>query len=831
MAASPWGEHSRLARTTPAFRLNNGDGACYLLTVPDFLLELFSEEIPARMQARAAEDLRKLVTEALVGQGLLYEGAKAFVTPRRLALAVKGMPVRQPDVKEEKKGPRVGAPEGAIQGFLRAAGLRSINEAKVVPDKKGDFYVAVIEKPGRPAIDVIAEIVPDVVKTFPWPKSMRWGEQSARPGSLGWVRPLHSIVATFGPETEEPDIVPFAIDGIKAGDETRGHRFMAPQPFRVRRFEDYAAKLEKAKVVLDPERRKEMILADARNLAFAQGYELVEDAGLLAEVAGLVEWPVVLMGSFEEAFLGMPPEIVRATIRNNQKCFVLRARGASPFETRPPKSALADLGASDDRTRVNPSSVAAPQGEAKRSPHPEEARSAVSKDEGGLANKFILVANIEAEDGGKAIVAGNERVIRARLADAKFFYETDLKTRLEDRLPKFKHIVFHEKLGTQAERIERIELLAGDVIAPLIGADMRKVKRAAILSKADLLTAVVGEFPELQGVMGRHYAEVQGEDQAVARACEDYLKPKGPSDVIPTDPISIAVAIADKIDTLMGFWLINERPTGSKDPYGLRRAALGVIRIILENRLRLPLMKIFIPAHVGISDEIKHQKLDRLADALEHLKSEDFSGRRANRILREAERKAFPAEYSEQQIDAAYEQIFALRLFFDDRLEVQLREQGARHDLANAVFEVGNEDDLLLIVRRVEALGKFLDTEDGKNLLAGYRRATNIIRIEERRDNRRYVGSANPELLVDPFETHLWRTIQSTVADAKHHIALEDFESAMETLSTLRTAVDAFFEKVTVNVEDQQLRENRLKLLNEIREATLTIADFSRIEG
>jgi glycyl-tRNA synthetase beta chain len=404
MAASPWGEQSRLARTTPAFRLNNGDGACYLLTVPDFLLELFSEEIPARMQARAAEDLRKLVTEALAAAGLLYEGAKAFVTPRRLALAVKGVPIRQPDVKEEKKGPRVGAPEGAIQGFLRAAGLKSINEANVAPDKKGDFYVAVIEKPGRPAIDVIAEIVPDVVKTFPWPKSMRWGEQSARPGSLGWVRPLHSIVATFGPETEEPDVVPFAIDGIKAGEETRGHRFMAPQPFKVRRFEDYAAKLEKAKVVLDPERRKEMILADARNLAFAQGYELVEDAGLLAEVAGLVEWPGVLMGSFEKAFLGMPAEIVRATIRNNQKCFVLR----------------------DPRTSQ-------------------------------LANKFILVANIEAEDGGKAIIAGNERVIRARLADAKFFYETDLETRLEDRLPKFKDIVFHEKLGSQWERIERIE--------------------------------------------------------------------------------------------------------------------------------------------------------------------------------------------------------------------------------------------------------------------------------------------------------------------------------------------------------------------------------------
>src|ERR671931_508748 len=398
--------------------------------MPDLLLELFSEEIPARMQARAAEDLRKLVTEALVGQGLLYEGAKAFVTPRRLALAVKGLPVRQPDVKEEKKGPRVGAPQGAIQGFLRAAGLRSIDEAKVVPDKKGDVYVAVIEKPGRPAIDVIAEIVPDVVKTFPWPKSMRWGEQSARAGALGWVRPLHSVVATFGPETEEPDVVPFAIDGIKAGDETRGHRFMAPQRLKVRRFEDYAEKLERAKVVLDPERRKEMILADARNLAFAQAYELVEDAGLLAEVAGMVEWPVVLMGSFDEAFLGMPPEIVRATIRNNQKCFVLR----------------------DSRTSQ-------------------------------LVAKFILVANIEAEDGGKAIIAGNERVIRARLADAKFFYETDRKTPLEARLPKFKNVALHDKLGTQAERIARIERLAAE-ISPLVKSDVGKAKRAARLAKA-----------------------------------------------------------------------------------------------------------------------------------------------------------------------------------------------------------------------------------------------------------------------------------------------------------------------------------------------------------
>jgi glycyl-tRNA synthetase beta chain len=793
--------------------------------MPDLLLELFSEEIPARMQARAAEDLRKLVTDRLVDAGLVYEGAKAFVTPRRLALAVQGVPVRQPDVKEEKKGPRVGAPAGAIEGFVRAAGLKSIEEATVKPDKKGDFYVAVIEKPGRPAIEVISQLVPEVVRAFPWPKSMRWGEPRTKDvvtedgdtvvtqagdkivadDWIRWVRPLHSVVATFGPETEEPEIVHFEVGGIKAGDETRGHRFMAPQPFKVRRLEDYAAKLEKAKVVLDPERRRQIILADAKNLAFAQGYELLEDEGLLVEVAGLVEWPVVLMGSFDEAFLAIPPEVIRTTIRNNQKCFVLRGHGASP------------------------------QGEAKRSPHPEEARSAVSKDEGALANKFILVANIEAEDGGKEIVAGNERVIRARLSDAKFFYETDLKTRLEDRLSKFNDIVFHEKLGTQAERIARIKLLAGDVIAPLIGADVRKVKRAAILSKADLLTEVVGEFPELQGVMGRYYAEAQGEDEAVARACEDYDKPKGPNDRIPTDPISIAVAIADKIDTLMGFWVINERPTGSKDPYALRRAALGVIRIILENKVRLPLMKIFIPAHVRISDEIKHQKLDQLADALKNLKNEDFSGRRANRILREAEKKEFPAVYSEQQIAAAYEQIFALRLFFDDRLEGQLREQGARHDLASAVFEVGNEDDLLLIVRRVEALGKFLDTEDGKNLLAGYKRATNIIRIEEKKDGREYVERPDPSLYRQDEERALSQAINTAKEEASVAVAREDFEAAMRAMAKLRPHVDAFFDKVTVNVAEgadkEKLRENRLKLLNEIREATRTVADFSRIEG
>src|SRR5271170_2686513 len=408
--------------------------------MPDLLLELFSEEIPARMQARAAEDLRKAVTDRLVDAGLVYEGAKAFVTPRRLALAVHGVPVRQPDVREEKKGPRVGAPDNAIAGFLKAAGLKSIGEAKVQPDKKGDFYVAVIEKPGRAAIDVIGEIMPDVIKGFPWPKSMRWGEQSKAPGALTWVRPLHAIVATFGPETEEPEIVPFSVGGIAAGNETRGHRFLAPAPFTVRRFADYAQKLDKAKVVLDAERRRDIILTEAKQLAFAQGLELVEDDGLLAEVAGLVEWPVVLMGSFDAKFLQIPQEVIRATIRNNQKCFVLR-----------------------DAAHAK------------------------------LTDKFILVSNLETEDGGKSIVAGNERVIRARLSDAKFFYETDLKTRLEERLPKFEHIVFHEELGTQAERIRRISALAKE-LAPITKADPVKVERATLLCKADLLTEVVGEF-------------------------------------------------------------------------------------------------------------------------------------------------------------------------------------------------------------------------------------------------------------------------------------------------------------------------------------------------
>jgi glycyl-tRNA synthetase beta chain len=746
--------------------------------MPDLLLELFSEEIPARMQARAAEDLRKAVTDRLVEAGLVYEGAKAFVTPRRLTLAVHGVPVRQPDLREEKKGPRVGAPEAAIAGFVKAAGLKSINEAKVQPDKKGDFYVAVIEKPGRAAIEVIGEILPAVIKSFPWPKSMRWGAQSKAPGALNWVRPLHSIVATFGPETEEPDIVAFSVDGIAAGNQTRGHRFLAPAPFAVRRFADYAQKLGNAKVVLDAERRRDIILTEAKQLAFAQGLELVQDDGLLAEVAGLVEWPVVLMGSFDEKFLRIPEEVIRATIRNNQKCFVLR-----------------------DAAHAK------------------------------LVNKFILVSNLEAADGGKAIVAGNERVIRARLSDAKFFYETDLKTRLEDRLPKFEDIVFHEKLGTQAERIERVERLAAE-LAPLVGADPEKTKRAARLCKTDLLTEVVGEFPELQGLMGKYYAEAQGEDEAVAHACEDHYKPKGPDDLVPSDPVSIVVALADKIDTLVGFWAIGEKPTGSKDPYALRRAALGVIRLIMENKVRIPLVDVFTAADIEIFLDIKGVKLRKQMAVLAELQREGgLSKQNVKRIWHRLVAQAYSDEVAEKESEGAAERIFDLLDFHVDRLEAQFRAIGARYDLIQAALSILLEDDLVLIASRVEALGKFLDTEDGKNLLAGYKRATNIIRIEEKKDSREYTGAPDPKLYTLPEEKALAQAIDAAKAEATRAVEKEDFAAAMTAMAKLRPHVDAFFDKVTVNVDDKALRENRLKLLNEIRAATRAVADFSKIEG
>jgi glycyl-tRNA synthetase beta chain len=747
--------------------------------MPDLLLELFSEEIPARMQAKAADDLRRMVTDKLVAEGLVYEGAKAFATPRRLALTVHGIPVRQPDLKEERRGPRVGGPEPAIQGFLKATGLASISEARIQTDpKKGDFYIALIEKPGRATLDVLAEILPVIIRTFPWPKSMRWGARSAKPGSLIWVRPLHAITATFGLETEEPDVVKFSVDGIEAGQTTFGHRFMAPGPINVRRFEDYEAKLLDAKVVLDPERRKDTIVTDAKQLAFAQGFELVEDQALLDEVAGLVEWAVALMGSFDKEFLSIPDEVIRATIRNNQKCFVVR----------------------DPKT-------------------------------GKLTNKFILTANIEASDSGKAIIAGNERVIRARLSDAKFFYETDLKTKLEDRLPKLAEIVFHQKLGNQRSRVNRIEYIA-EALAHGSKQDVTKAKRAALLSKADLVTEMVGEFPELQGLMGKYYAVAQGEDELVARAIVEHYKPIGPSDSVPREPISFTVAIADKLDLLVGFWSNDEKPTGSKDPYALRRAAIGLIRILLENNIRLSLaVWISFVAEVHKQQKIQHISLSNLGEAIKAFGSAGLYGDELVAVLEKVIpdlAKASARRDFAQNLGTSWQD--DLLAFFADRLKVQLREQGARHDLVDAVFSLGGQDDLLMIVRRVEALGKFLDTDDGKNLLAGTKRASNILAIEEKKDKRTFDGAPDPALYKLPEEKALAKAIDEVKVEAGSAVAAEDFAGAMSAMAKLRPAVDAFFDKVKVNDDDPQVRENRLKLLNEIRAATRAVADFSKIQ-
>ncbi len=708
--------------------------------MPDLLLELFSEEIPARMQTQAAQDLQRLITQALSEAGLSFESAAAFSTPRRLALQLCGLPARQPDMREEKKGPRVGAPEAAIQGFLKSAGLTSLDQAQIEKDPKGkgEFYIAVIARTGRPTSAVLADILPGLLRNFPWPKAMRWGEASARPEALRWIRPLHSIVCTFGPEAEEPEIVTFDLGGIVSGQTTYGHRFMAPQAIKVRRFDDYVRALEKAKVILDPARRRDVILHEAKQLAFAQRLELVEDEGLLHEVAGLVEWPVVLMGEFDSAFLAIPAEVIRATIRANQKCFVLRHA------------------------------------------------------DGRLANKFILVSNILASDNGQAIAAGNGRVVRARLSDALYFWETDQKplpdyadkgSLLDQRMAKLRalDIVFHEKLGTQGARVDRIISLAAQ-IAPLIGADVEKTKRAAALCKADLMTEIVGEFPETQGLMGKRYALLQGEDAAIADALEDHYKPQGPGDRVPHQPISIALALADKIDTLTGFWAIEEKPTGSKDPYALRRAALGVIRLVLENNLRLNLIHLFT--------------LARPQDAQAATIAQDLFG------------------------------------FFAERLKVYLRDQGARHDLIDAVLALGTQDDLVTVVRRVTALASFLESEDGKSLLAGYKRAANILRAEEKKDGANAFNAAHQaSLLSEPAEQTLANGLSSLTTQAKSQIASEDFEAAMRALSSLRGAVDQFFTDVTVNDADPAKRINRLQLLNQLRMAMHSVADFSKISG
>ena len=688
----------------------------------ELLLELFSEEIPARMQPRAAEDLARLLGQGLKAAGLSFETIRSFATARRLTVVVDGLPARSPDLCEEKKGPRVGAPEVAVQGFLKSSGLSALDQAEIRQDKKGDYYVALIERVGRPTPDVVSEIVPEIIRGFPWPKSMRWAS-----GRLRWVRPLHSILCLFGGK-----MVPIEIDGITSGKETRGHRFMAPKPFSVKSFDDYEEKLRKAYVILDGNERMAIILQGARALAAKERLELVEDEALLAENAGLTEWPVVLMGAFDESFLEVPPEVLATSMKAHQKCFSL-TRG---------------------------------------------------KD---LANRFIMVANLKAEDGGKAIVAGNERVIRARLADAKFFFDHDRKVMLEDRVPKLKEIIFHDRLGTQYERVQRTRLLARE-IALMVGADADLAERAAILAKADLVSDMVGEFPELQGVMGRYYALDQEEDPVVADAIAAHYKPAGPSDQVPRDPVAIAVALADKLDMLVGFWAIDEKPTGSKDPYALRRAALGAIRVILSNSLRLPLHGVLQSSLGGyaVAGKGVREKQAVLKDLLS---------------------------------------------FFADRLKVHLREEGARHDLIDAVFSLGGQDDLLMVVRRVDALGRFLDTADGANLLTGTKRAINILRIEEKKDNRTYDQPPDAKLLEQAEEKALAKVVDEVERTAVSAVKKEEFAAAMAAIARLRAPVDAFFDHVTVNAEEPELRKNRLRLLNRIRATTLTVADFSKIEG
>ena len=774
--------------------------------MPDLLLELLSEEIPARMQKKAAGDLRKLVTDALVDAGLTYEGAKEYWTPRRLTLDIRGLTPRSADVREEKKGPRTDAPEQAIAGFLRGAGLESVDQAEVRTDpKKGDFYVAVIEKPGRDAEAIIAEVMPGIIRDFPWPKSMRWGAASREPGSLRWVRPLQSIVCTFGPETEEPEVIPFEIDGIVASNVTRGHRFMAPDVFEVKRFDDYVAKLEAAKVMLDAEKRKETILADARNLAFAQGFELVEDEGLANEVSGLVEWPVVLMGEFEEEFLEIPDEVIRLTIRENQKCFVLSV---------PVSAAEEAAGADAPPTRSG--------GEAAR----------VSENK--LTNRFMLVANVEASDGGKEIAYGNGKVVRARLSDARYFWETDLQVAkspegFDKWIAKLDDVTFHAKLGSQGKRVERIVALAKE-LAPIVGADPGKAARAAYFAKADLQSQMVFEFPELQGGMGRRYAEEAGEDASVARAIEEHYSPLGPSDDVPSDPVSVAVALADKLDTLVGFWAIDETPTGSKDPYALRRAALGVIRLVLENRIQVSFLEAWHGAWLRVLYQLIGQEFRGVIDAVYKL-DERLSPQSVDGILATVSdelRAAIGNRANEWATELNLGEKDLLS-FFHDRLEVWLRDQGMRHDLIDAVV-TPDSDDLLIVVEKVRALQKLIESEDGQNLLAGYKRAANILAAEEKKGTA-VAESVDPALFAEAEEKALFEAIEAAESDAAKAVGSEDFEAAMSALAKLRAPVDAFFDKVLVNADDEAVRANRLALLARIPAATATVADFGKIGG
>ena len=731
--------------------------------MPDLLLELFSEEIPARMQAGAARDLERLVVGALSDRGLLFEGIKAFAGPRRLTLAVSGLPAKQADVREEMKGPKVDAPQAAIDGFLKKTGLAK-DQLKIDRQAKGDVYIAVIEREGRETAAVLAEIIPEVMAKLPWPKSMRW-----KPGvSTRWVRPLHSILCTFDGET-----VPFSFAGVSSGRHTQGHRFLSQGKIEVRRFDDYAAALKKAFVVLDAEERAAIIFEGVKQAAFIHGLELIPDEGLLAEVSGLVEWPVVLIGSIEERFMDVPPEILQTSMRTHQKYFALRD----------PKS-------------------------------------------GKMANRFALVANMVAEDGGKEIVAGNERVLRARLSDAKFFWDEDRKRRLDSRIDDLKGIIFHAKLGTQFERVERIAKLAGE-IASKIGANPKKAERAARLAKADLTTGMVSEFPELQGVMGRYYALHDGEDVEVAEAAREHYKPVGPSDAVPTGKIAAAVALADKLDQLTGFFVAGMAPTGSSDPFALRRAGLGLIRTLLSNDLRLRLTETIahaVSAFDFISRELSEAaRAEFLAFAAAHAsKQKEQSGKKFEAVMLAGEEKL--------NVDRHHRTDEILG-FLADRLKVALREKGVRHDLIDAVFALGGEDDLVRLVARVEALQAFLKTEDGTNLLAGYKRAANILKAEEKKDGKGFKGQVDQAKLTEAPEKALFEALEQAKTRIAPALKEEDFAAAMRHLAALRVPVDAFFESVKVNAEDAKTRENRLHLLAALRAAIHQIGDFSKIEG
>lgn len=723
--------------------------------MPDLLLELFSEEIPARMQAGAARELQRLVVGALSDRGFLFDAARAFAGPRRLTLVMTGLPARQPDTTEERKGPRVDAPQRAIDGFLRSAGI-TLDQCSRQSDGKGEFYIAVICRKGRPTQDVLAECLPAAFGEMIWPKSMRWTA-----GTTRWVRPLHGIVCTL-----DGEVVSFEFAGVKSGSTTFGHRFLSHEPITVRRFEDYEKLLRDAYVILDADERKEIILHGAAQKAFALGLEPVDDKGLLEEVAGLAEWPDVLIGRIEEQFMELPAEILQTSMRQHQKYFSLRHAGTDT-----------------------------------------------------LANRFALVTNIVAADGGECIIAGNERVLRARLSDARFFWEQDKKRRLDSRVNDLGDIVFHAKAGTMQDRAYRIALSAM-LIARKLGFDIRTACRAGLLAKADLVSGVVGEFPELQGAMGRLYALHDGEEPEVCAAIRDHYHPLGPTDGVPKSPASIAAALADKIDSLVTLWRAGERPTGSKDPFALRRAALGILRIILENGLRLPLSDVmFASVQTGRSD-LQRNWRDRLQDSL-------FE----EALLEGLERDLGEACAADRQSDSDKMVIEELLGFLADRLEVALREEGIRHDLITAVFCLGREDDFGRLVARVRALREFLTSEDGANLLAGYRRAVNIVRIEEKKDGHTYIGEPDPKQLSAPQEKELFMDLATAKGLVAAELERERFGEAMTVMARLRGPVDAFFQAVTVNVAEAGLRENRLRLLSRLRDTLHSVADFSRIES